>query len=448
MITFAQTTKPTIESTPTATKVVVTSDSLKHDKKSTERDTSIQTDSPAGPTISAAVKVEIQRHVNNLRREQLDDRASYIDYWLAAVAIVLTFFGIVIALAGYIGFGRFREIEAEGKKNVTATAGHVEDAERLVEQIKKDRDETNKIRQEMTAETVADDPEEAKQAATNVAETPTASLIDKAIAQAVFFQQQGKRDEAIEKWRAVVHIAEEIDNDQAARAWFSVGYLLENPEESISAYDRAISLKSDFVEAHNNQGNAKVKQGRYEEAIVDFDEAVRLKSDFVEAYNNRGIAKGRLGQYEDAIADFDEAIRLKSDFADAYYNRGIAKGKLGHPEDAITDYDESIQLKPDSAEAYYSRGSAKDSLSHYEDAIADYDEAIRLKPDYTDAYHNRGIAKSRLDHHEDAIADYDEAIRLKPDSADTYYNRGSQKRRLVLFGRSNTSFYTFKGRPV
>jgi len=116
IITFAQTTRPTIESTPTATKEVVASDSLKHDKKSTESDTSVQTDSPVEPAISAAIKVEIQRHINNLRREQLDDRALYIDYWLAAIAIVLTFFGIVIALAGYIGFGRFREIETEGKR--------------------------------------------------------------------------------------------------------------------------------------------------------------------------------------------------------------------------------------------------------------------------------------------------------------------------------------------
>ena len=116
MVTFAQTTKPIIESTPVVAKEVVTSDSLKHDKKNTQRDTSVQTDSPVDPSFLAVVKVEIQRHINNLRREQLDDRAAYIDYWLAAIAIVLTFFGIVIALAGHIGFGRFREIETEGKR--------------------------------------------------------------------------------------------------------------------------------------------------------------------------------------------------------------------------------------------------------------------------------------------------------------------------------------------
>ena len=115
------------------------------------------------------------------------------------------------------------------------------DQGRLEEEIKKIRDQNDEILRRLNAETVADDPEEAKQVAVNVGENPMASPIDKAIAQAVFLQQQGKRDEAIEKWRAVAHITEGIDNDQAARAWLSVGYLLENSEDSISAYDRAIS---------------------------------------------------------------------------------------------------------------------------------------------------------------------------------------------------------------
>ena len=221
-----------------------------------------------------------------------------------------------------------------------------------LEEMKKIRDQNDEILRRMNAETVADDPEEAKQAAANVGENPRASLIDKAIAQAIFFQQRGKRNEAIEKWRAVAHIAEGIDNDLAAGAWFSVGYLLENSEDSISAYDRVISLKPDLVEA----------------------------------YINRGAAKAALGQSDAAIADYNEAIRLKPDF-----------------------YDEAIRLKPDDAEAYYNRGVAKDALGQRNAAIADYDEAIRLKPDLAEAYHNRGVAKSALDRIDEARQDFENA---------------------------------------
>ena len=436
MGTFSQTTKPAIESMPTATKEVVTSDSLKHDKKSTERDTSVQTVPPAGPAISVAENVEIQRRFNELRHELLDNHEKYIDWWLAVIAIIITSFGIGATIAGRISFRRFREIETEAKNSAETAAEHEEEAKRIVDEMKKRRDEFVTL----TAETVADGSEEVKKAAADVYENPLASLIDKAIAQAILLQQQDKKDEAIEKWRAVAHIAEEIDNDQAARAWFSVGYLLENPEDSIAAYNQAIRLGPDFFEAYNNRGVAKGESDHYEDSIVDFDEAIRLKSDFADAYYNRGKTKDALGQHEEAIADYDEAIRLKSDHADAYNNRGLAKGALGQHEEAIADYDEAIRLKSDHADAYNNRGLAKGESGYYEDAIADCDEAIRLKPDHTKAYNNRGKAKDALGHHEEAIADYDEALRLEPDYANAYYNRGIAKGELKRIDEARQDF--------
>ena len=440
MITFAQTTRSTVESMPTTTRGVVTSDSLKLDKKSSDRDTSIQTDPSAGLTISAAENVEIQHRFNELKRELLDNRAAYIDLWLFVIGIFLTFLSIVAVVAGYIGFRRFREIETEAKDSARIATEHAEDAKRLVGEIEKNRDKSAEIIQALNAETVADKPEEAEQAVANIRENPGASPIDRAVARAVSLQQQNKIDEAIENWRAVARIAEGIDNDQAARAWFSVGYLLGDSEESILAYGQAISLKSDFAEAYNNRGLAKSELGHYKDDIADFDEAIRLKPDLAEAYSNRGNAKIALGQHNEAIADYDKAIRLKPDLAEAYSNRGVAKAKLGQHNEAIADYDKAIQLKQNYADAYNNRGNAKALLERYADAIADYDVAIRLKPDYVEAYNARGTAKVRLERYADAIADYDEAIRLQPDFAEAYYNRGIAKGALGLIDEARQDF--------
>ena len=87
------------------------------------------------------------------------------------------------------------------------------------------------------------------------------------------------------------------DNDLAASAWFSVGYLIqdEDPEDALAAYA----------------------------------EAIRLKPEYAEAYNNRGAVKDELGRHDDALADYAEAIRLKPDHASPYYNLGIVKAKVG-----------------------------------------------------------------------------------------------------------------------
>ena len=314
MITFAQVTEPAIESTSAAAKPAAADTSPRGDENSTDNDTSVQNGPSAKLAIPAAVEVEIQSRFNELRRELLDNRAETINWWLAVVAIVLTFFGIVVAIAGFLGFSRFREIETEAKSSVKIVTDYAEAAERHVKEIEKNKDKSDEIVRGMNAQTAADDPEKARQAVENVQNDPEASSIDKAIAHAISLQQQGNTDDAIEKWRAVAQVAEENDSSQAAEAWFSVGYLIqnENLEASILAYDRAIHLKPDYTEAYVNRGSVKDDLGRPDDAIADYSEAIRLQPDLAVAYYNRGSVKHDLGRPDDAIADYDEAIRLQT----------------------------------------------------------------------------------------------------------------------------------------
>ena len=344
---------------------------------------------PPKPAISPTTEVEIQRRFNELKRELLDNRADSIEWWLAVVAIVLTFFGIVVAIGGFFGIRIFREIVVDARKSA-------EDAKGLVEEIEKNREISENIVGQLTiilSSQEEDSEEDSKE-------------------QTVEFQEQGSKNEIIEAWRRIAKVAEGSDNNLAARAWFSIGYLLRQQqkyEEAIDACSEAIRLKPDLARAYNNRGSAKRQLNQYEDAIADYDEAIRLDSNYARAYNNRGSAKRQLRQYEDAIADCDEAIRLNPNYAFAYNNRGNTKRRLGQFEDAITDYDKAIRLKPDLARAYNNRGSAKRRLGQYEDAIADCYEAIRLDPDYARAYYNRGLAHLALDNKIAARSDFEKA---------------------------------------
>ena len=281
-----------------------------------EDNTSVETNPPARSTIPSEVEAENQRIINELRSELLDDRADYIDRWLIAVTIVLAFFGI-------LGFKRFREIEAEARKSVEAAKRYEADAKDHAERIEALQGnavaDVQRIRDLMTAEVAAQNPAEANQAVKDARENPEASLTDKAIADAVSLQQQGRNKEAIDKWQVIANLAEGTDNDLAARALFSVGYLLqgEDLKRSISAYNEAILLKPDLYEAYNNRGNVKLSSGQHEAAIIDFGEAINLKPDFAVAYNNRGIAKVKLNLNDEARKDFETALELARNANDA-----------------------------------------------------------------------------------------------------------------------------------
>ena len=405
---------------------------------------------PGRPTATqsvisqATVEVKQEHRFNELRREFLESRVKLVDWWLTGTAIFLTLFGILVVLIGYLGYRRFREIEAEARKNVVESKQHADEAARLVTQIKTKRDEAESVLKDMNAEIAATKPERASEAAESVKKNPAASLIDRARADALLLQRQGKFEEALRKWRSIANIVEGADQGFEAQAWFSVGYLsceLADYKAAIDAYDNVLRLNPNLAVAYNNRGNAKHGIGQYEDAIKDRDKAIQLDPNYAVAYNNRGNAKRAMSQYEDAIKDYDKALQLDLNLAVAYNNRGNTKHEMGQHEDAIKDCDKALQLDPNLAVAYNNRGNAKHAMGQHEDAIKDYDKTMQLAPNYAAAYNNRGNAKRAMCQYEDAIKDCDKAIQLDPNLAAAYCNRGVANSKL---GRVNEARQDFR----
>ena len=253
------------------------------------------------------------------------------------------------------------------------------------------------------------------------------------------------------------------ENELAAHAFFTTGFLLYHGnqlEKALSAYDNAIALKPDFVEAYNNRGGVKNLLGKHQNALADYNKAIRLKPDYAEAYSNRGGTKNLLGKHQEALADYDKAIQLKSDNPKVYDNRGSTKHLLRKHQEAIIDYDKAIRLKPDYVEAYRHRGNVNRALGKYEAAFADYDKVINLRPHYAEAYDLRGSVQFRLERYTEAISDYSKVIQLIKSGemetsrnqegsisltlkkntnfgeAEAYYNRGSAKSKLGDFAEA------------
>lgn len=386
VISSAQKAELTMETTPSIDKPTVVITSPTNDEILDNNETSVQTPPPIKPKIPAEVEVETQNLLNELRREFLDNRANAIDWWLAVIAIVLTIFGIVIPIAGFLGFRRFREIETKAKNSANAAGEHAKEAKRHMEDIERYRDRSEEIIRNMSVQSTASNSEKDRRVIENVTNHET-SLINKTVDLANSLQQQGKKDDAIEKWRALAHILEGHDNDLAAIAWFSVGHLLESEDQEHVklAYDNSIRLKPDYPDSYNNRGNANYHLRQYDAAIADYDKAITLKPDYPEAYCNRGNAKYMLGIYNIAIADYEEAIRLKPDYSDAFFNRGNVKYMLRQYDAAIADYDEGIRLKPIFPGAYCYRGESKVMMGYRNEARLDLETSLKQAREFGDA---------------------------------------------------------------
>ena len=96
-------------------------------------------------------------------------------------------------------------------------------------------------------------------------------------------------------------------------------------------------MKDDKIERYFQEGIACIESGQYDKAIEPLRKAIKLKPDYAEAHNNLGVVYHKLKLYEQAIDSYKEAIKIKPDFADAHLNIGLACGMQDH-QGLITYY--------------------------------------------------------------------------------------------------------------
>jgi len=183
-------------------------------------------------------------------------------------------------------------------------------------------------------------------------------------------------------------------------------------EEAITAHNKALLIKPDFAEAHNNIGAAFQSQGKFEEASAAYNKALLIKPDYARAHYNLGITLQELGRLEEAVASYRKAIALIPDYAEAHYNLGNTLQELGKSKDAEASYRKAIAFKPDYAEAHSNLGITLRELGRSKDAEASYRKAIALKPDYADAHSNLGVTLQELGKLEAALVQYKKSFEL------------------------------------
>ncbi len=135
-------------------------------------------------------------------------------------------------------------------------------------------------------------------------------------------------------------------------------------------------------------GAANLGLGKFKDSITNCTKAIQIKSDDIDAHNNLGAALYNLERFEEAIKSFLEALKINSNHVEANYNLGNTLKKLYRFEEAIASYSKVIQINPDYAEAYNNLGNVLKKLERTQEAISYYNKAILLKPDSKDFCQN------------------------------------------------------------
>ncbi|MCZ6861975.1 MAG: tetratricopeptide repeat protein [Alphaproteobacteria bacterium] len=212
-------------------------------------------------------------------------------------------------------------------------------------------------------------------------------------------------------------------------------------DHAVESFLRALEIKPDYAEAHNNLGNALKDRGKHAEALASYHRALEIKPDYAEAHYNLGVALSALGKHKEAVAAYHEALEIKPDIAEAHSNLGVALSELGQPEEAVASYYRALEMKPDIADAHYNLGIALKVLGKHEEAIASYHRALEIKPNIAEAHYNLGIALKELGKHEEALASYYRALEIKPDYAEAHNNLANALKNLGKYEEALASHH-------
>ena len=244
--------------------------------------------------------VELQRQLNQLRSDVLDEREQRIGRQLEAYGAVLVVLGIVIGVGGLWFYVRFRAIATEASIGAAAARRYVLAPPSLLPRSARTRELS---------------------------------------------------DEALQPFPLLVSAGLEAEPCTGASANGSFrGSSPTPPRLQVFRYPLAAEDRgSPATRAGPGLDDADLH--RLEETIADCTEAIRLDPDSPRLYLERAGAHSMLDRYEEAVADYDRAIGLDPDHAAAYLGRCHAKSELGRHEEAIEDYDHAVRLDPVSASA-------------------------------------------------------------------------------------------------
>jgi tetratricopeptide (TPR) repeat protein len=172
--------------------------------------------------------------------------------------------------------------------------------------------------------------------------------------------------------------------------------------------------------AHYILGVAYGKLGFYPDAAVAFQQAIKLKPDYIDAWNNLGWAYTQSGRFADAVGVFQQLIKFTPNDAKIWSNLGGAQAGQGHEADAIAAYQMAIQLKPDYADAHFNLGAAYANQGEFMDAVKSFRLALKCRPDFAEAWFNLGVVSGRQGDDNDAVVFFQRAIKLRPGYAEAW----------------------------
>ncbi|MEO5359252.1 MAG: tetratricopeptide repeat protein [Nitrospirota bacterium] len=115
---------------------------------------------------------------------------------------------------------------------------------------------------------------------------------------------------------------------------------------SITLFERAISVTKENFVAHNHLGAALTDAGRYNEAYIQYTKALQFNYIYLAAHVNLGHLLIKLNRINEAIESYNRAISINPSYATAYHGIGVALLYQNKTTEALPFLRMAVALNP------------------------------------------------------------------------------------------------------
>jgi tetratricopeptide (TPR) repeat protein len=210
--------------------------------------------------------------------------------------------------------------------------------------------------------------------------------------------------------------------------------------EAIAAYEKALALNPDFLEARIALGGLLTDLESHNEAIALLLEAAKRQPDSDDAWVQLGRALQHAGRQAEAVECYTKAIALNPAQNLAYNNLGVLFDRAGEVDQAVRQFELAVEKNPDYLPGLVNLVAVLVRAKRYVQAEPHLRRLVEKSPDHADGWNSLGLAEQEQQHFEEAERCYLKALAIKPNFADALTNIGN-----IRFDRENyeeaESFY-------
>lgn len=208
---------------------------------------------------------------------------------------------------------------------------------------------------------------------------------------------------------------------RSAEAHHRLGRVLlaqSRPADAEAAFQEALELDHEYVDALVGLGQVALEGGRLVEALRWLDQAIELEPARAEAHLARGRTLERLGRSADAQGAYFLALESKADLAPAALRVAAIQMDGGWFDQALVRLDGVLELVPQDPEARALRGRARLALKQIGPAVEDLKFASERLPNRPDVFFGLALALEASFKQADALKAAERASSLAPEWAE------------------------------